>query len=131
MHKGHEVEERSEKVFKKVLDAAFRVHSELGPGLLESSYEECLFFELIESGLFVEKQKVLPLIYKTIKLEAGYRVDLLVENRVVVEVKSVDSLNDIHLAQVLTYLKLSGCRLGLLVNFIVLHLKSGIRRVIL
>lgn len=131
MHKGHEVEERSEKVFKKVLDAAFRVHSELGPGLLESSYEECLFFELIESGLFVEKQKVLPLIYKTIKLEAGYRVDLLVENRVVVEVKSVDSLNDIHLAQVLTYLKLSGCRLGLLVNFNVLHLKSGIRRVIL
>lgn len=131
MHKGHEVEERSEKVFKKVLDAAFHVHSELGPGLLESSYEECLFFELIESGLFVEKQKVLPLIYKTIKLEAGYRVDLLVENRVVVEVKSVDSLNDIHLAQVLTYLKLSGCRLGLLVNFNVLHLKSGIRRVIL
>ena len=131
MHKGHEVEERSEKVFKKVLDAAFRVHSELGPGLLESSYEECLFFELIESGLFVEKQKVLPLIYKTIKLEAGYRVDLLVENRVVVEVKSVDSLNDIHLAQVLTYLKLSGCRLGLLVNFNVLHLNSGIRRVIL
>lgn len=120
-----------EKVFKQVLDCAFFVHSALGPGLLESAYQECLYYELSELGLRVEKQKPLPLIYKEIKLEVGYRVDLLVENQVIVEIKSVDALNDVHLAQILTYMKLSDCKLGLLVNFNVKHLKDGIKRVIL
>jgi len=120
-----------EKVFKIVLDCSFKVHSELGPGLLESAYEECLFYELLQSGLNVEKQIPLPLVYKEIKLDAGYRVDLLVEKLVIIEIKSVEVLADIHMAQILTYMKLSGCKLGLLVNFNVLHLKDGIKRVIL
>lgn len=119
-----------EEVFKIVLDCSFQVHTGLGPGLLESSYEECLYYELLESGLFVEKQKALPLIYKEVKLDAGYRIDLLVERQVIVEIKSVESLADIHMAQILTYLKLSDCKLGLLVNFNVKHLKDGIKRVI-
>jgi GxxExxY protein len=120
-----------EEIFKKVLDAAFHVHTELGPGLLESTYEECLYYELRLMGLHVEKQKALPVVYKEVKLEAGYRIDLLVENCVVVELKSVESLTDVHFAQILTYLKLSGCKLGLLVNFNVRHLKDGIKRIIL
>ncbi len=120
-----------EKVFKEVLDASFKVHSALGPGLLESAYEECLYYELQKIGFNVVKQKPLPLIYEKVKLEIGYRVDILVENKVIVEIKSVESLADIHLAQILTYLKLSGCKLGLLVNFNVKHLKDGIKRVIL
>jgi len=119
-----------EEVFKKVLDCSFKVHTALGPGLLESAYEACLFYELRQSGLNVKKQLPLPLIYEEVKLDAGYRVDLLVEDKVIVEIKSVDSLADIHLAQILTYLKLSGCKLGLLVNFNVKHLKDGIKRVI-
>jgi len=119
-----------EKVFKSVLDCAFIVHTALGPGLLESAYEECLYYELLQSGLDVEKQMPLPLIYKEVKLSAGYRVDLFVENKVIVEVKSVETLNDIHMAQIITYLKLSGCKLGLLANFNVRHLKDGIKRVI-
>ncbi len=113
-----------------VLDSSFKVHTSLGPGLLESAYEECLYYELLQSGLSVEKQKPLPLIYKEIKLDAGYRVDLLVENKVIVEIKSVESLADIHMAQILTYLKLSGCKLGLLANFNVRHFIYGIKRVI-
>jgi len=120
-----------EEIFKKTLDCSFLVHSALGPGLLESAYEECLFYELKQSGLYVEKQIALPLVYKEVKLDAGYRIELLGEKKVIVEIKSVDSLADIHLAQVLTYLKLSGCKLGLLVNFNVRHLKDGIKRVIL
>ena len=120
-----------EIMFKKILDLCFQVHTELGPGLLESAYEECLFYELNKNGLFVERQKPLPLIYKEVKLEVGYRVDLLVAKEIIVEIKSVDALDDIHLAQILTYLKLSGCRLGFLVNFNVKHLKDGIKRVIL
>lgn len=120
-----------EEIFKKILDCSFKVHTALGPGLLESAYEECLCYELGKSGLNYEKQKPLPLVYEEVKLEAGYRVDILVENKIIVEIKSVDALADIHLAQILTYLKLSGCRLGLLVNFNVKHLKEGIRRVIL
>ena len=120
-----------EEVFKKVLDCSFQVHTALGPGLLESAYEECLFYELVNAGLKVEKQKPLPLVYKDVKLDAGYRVDLFVEKSVVVEIKSVEALADIHLAQILTYLKLSGCKLGLLVNFNVRHLKDGIKRVIM
>lgn len=120
-----------EKVFKNILDCSFQVHTALGPGLLESSYEECLNYELIQAGLKVKKQQPLPLIYKDIKLNIGYRVDLLVENSVIVEIKSVEALADIHLAQILTYMKLSECKLGLLVNFNVKHLKNGIKRVIL
>lgn len=119
-----------ENIFKRVLDCSFKVHTELGPGLLESAYEKCLFYELRKSGLYVEKQKVLPLVYQEIKLDAGYRIDLLVGEKVIVEIKSVDALADIHLAQILTYLKLSKCKLGLLVNFNVRHLKDGIKRVI-
>ena len=119
-----------EVIFKRVLDCAFEVHTALGPGLLESAYEECLYYELKKNGLDVSKQKPLPLVYKEIKLEAGYKVDLLVENRVIVEIKSVEALNEVYLAQILTYLKLSGCKLGLLVNFNVKHLKNGIKRVI-
>jgi GxxExxY protein len=120
-----------EAIFKNILDCAFKIHSALGPGLLESVYVECLSYELEESGFKIKKQIPLPLIYKNVKLEAGYRLDIMVEDSIVVEVKSIDALADIHLAQILTYLKLSGCRLGLLVNFNVEHLKQGIKRVVL
>jgi len=118
------------EISEKIIGCAIQVHRELGPGLLESSYQECLYFELLQSGLFVEKQKALPLVYKEVKLECGYRLDLIVENKVIIEVKSVEMLNDIHLAQVLTYLKLSECKLGLLMNFNVVLLKSGIKRIV-
>jgi GxxExxY protein len=121
----------SEEIFRIVLDCAFKIHTELGPGLLESSYEACLFYELSQKGLKVEKQKALPLIYNEIKLDIGYRVDLFVEEIIIVEIKSVEAFNEVHLAQILTYLKLSECKLGLLVNFNVKHLKDGIKRVIL
>jgi GxxExxY protein len=119
-----------EILFKKILDCAFIIHSDLGPGLLESAYEECLYYELQQNGLNVEKQKALPLIYKEIHLDAGYRIDLLVEKKIIVEIKSVEALTDVHIAQVLTYLKLSGCRLALLANFNVRHFKDGIKRLI-
>ena len=119
-----------EEVFKRVLDCSLKVNTALGPGLLESAYLECLYFELTQSGLMVEKQKPLPLMYRDVKLEAGYRIDLLVEGSVVVEIKSIEALCDIHMAQILTYLKLSKCRLGLLANFNVTHLKDGIKRII-
>ncbi len=118
------------EISEKIIGCAIQVHRELGPGLLESSYEECLYYELFQSGLFVEKQKPLPLIYKEVKLDCGYRIDLIVENKVIIEVKSVEALNDIHLAQVLTYLKLSKCKLGLLMNFNVLLVKDGIKRIV-
>ena len=124
-------EMNKEEVFKRILDCSFQVHNALGPGLLESAYEECLYYELIQNGLKVEKQKALPLVYKEVKLDTGYRIDLFVENCIIIEIKSVDSLSDIHLAQILTYLKLSNCNLGLLVNFNVRHLKDGIKRVVL
>jgi GxxExxY protein len=120
-----------EEIFRKVLDCAFEVHTNLGPGLLESVYEECFFLELQMAGLNVEKQKQLPLIYKGLKLESHLRIDILVENKIIIELKAVEELTDVHLAQTLTYLKLSGCKLGLLVNFNVTHLKNGIKRVIL
>jgi GxxExxY protein len=120
-----------EQLFKTLLDCSFRIHSALGPGLLESAYEECLFYELRIQGLSVKKQVPMPLIYNDIKLYTGYRVDLLLEECIIVEIKAVEALCDIHLAQILTYLKLSGCSLGLLVNFNVKHLKSGIRRIVL
>jgi len=113
-----------------ILNCSYKVHTSLGPGLLESAYEECLFYELNLLGIEVEKQKVLPLIYKEVRLDSGYRLDLLVEKRVVVEIKSVEILHEVHTAQVLTYLKLSNCKIGLLINFNVQSLKEGIKRLI-
>ncbi len=118
------------EISRIIVESALKVHKNLGPGLLESSYEECLFYELKKEGLLVEKQKPLPLIYEEVKLEIGYRVDLFIENKVIAEVKSVEALNEVHLAQVLTYLKLSGCKLGLLINFNVALIKNGIKRVV-
>lgn len=119
-----------DEISKIVFESALKVHKNLGPGLLESAYEECLFYELKKSKLLVEKQKPLPLIYEEVKLEIGYRIDILIENKFIVEIKSVEALNDVHLAQLLTYLKLSECKLGLLINFNVKYLKDGVRRVI-
>jgi GxxExxY protein len=116
---------------KIVIDAAINVHRELGPGLLESAYEHCLTYELIQREVDVKFQVPVPLIYKGIKLDCGYRLDLIIENKLIVEVKSVEALNDIHMAQMLTYLRLSNCKLGLLLNFNVILLKSGIKRVAL
>ncbi len=116
---------------REILDAAYKVHTALGPGLLESAYQTCLVYELEQKGLKVEVEKPLPLVYKEIKMEYGYRIDILVENRVVVELKTVDAFSDVHIAQVLTYLKLSGCKVGLLLNFYTKHLKDGIKRLIL
>jgi GxxExxY protein len=118
-------------VSQKAIGCAIAVHKALGPGLLESAYQECLYYELKKSALSVEKEKSLPLVYEEIKLDCGYRIDLLVEGKLIIEVKSVEALNDVHLAQVITYLKLSKCRIGLLINFNVVLLKNGIRRVIL
>ena len=117
------------EISKIIFDCALKIHKNLGPGLLESAYEECLFYELKKYGLNVEKQKALPLVYEEVKLEIGYRIDIIVENKVIIEVKSVEALNDVHLAQVLTYLKLSDCKLGMLINFNVAFIKNGIRRV--
>ena len=113
-----------------IIGCAMDIHKVLGPGLLESAYKECLYFKLIQSKLYVEKEKSMPLVYEKVKLDCGYRIDLLVENKIVIEVKSVDFLNNIHMAQTLTYMKLGHYRLGLLINFNVLRLKDGIKRVI-
>ena len=113
-----------------VIGHAIDVHSSLGPGLLESAYKECLFYKLVKAGLSVVKEKAMPLIFEEVKLECGYRIDLQVENKLVIEVKSCEALADIHLAQTLTYLKLGNYKLGLLINFNVLKLKDGIKRVI-
>jgi GxxExxY protein len=113
-----------------IIGCAMDIHKVLGPGLLESAYKECLHFKLIQNSLYVEKEKPMPLIYEKVKLDCGYRIDLLVENKIVIEVKSVDILNSIHLAQTLTYMKLGNYKLGLLINFNVVRLKDGIKRVI-
>ena len=115
---------------KIAVDCIFKVHKNLGPGLLESAYEECLFYELSKTELLIERQKPLPLYYETIKMEIGYRLDFLVENKLVIEVKAVEALNDVHKAQVITYLKLSGCKLALLANFNVVLIKEGIKRIV-
>jgi GxxExxY protein len=112
-----------------VFDCALKVHQSLGPGLLESAYEECLFYELKKTGLSAEKQKPLPLIYEEVKLDVGYRIDIIVENKLIIEIKSVEALNDVHFAQLLTYLKLTNCKLGLLINFNVSLIKNGVKRV--
>jgi GxxExxY protein len=119
------------QITEKIIGCAIEVHKQLGPGLLESAYEECLFYELINVGLNVKKQLALPLVYKEIKLDAGYRIDLMVENQVIVEIKSVDALAEIHKAQLMTYMKLSNIKIGLLMNFNVIRLKDGIVRWVL
>lgn len=118
------------EISKIVFESALKVHKALGPGLLESAYEECLFYELKKSSLKVEKQKTLPLIYEDVKLDVGYRIDIIIEDKFIVEIKSVETLNDVHLAQLLSYLKLSDCKLGLLINFNVKLLKEGVKRVV-
>lgn len=118
-------------VTESVIGAAIAVHKALGPGLLESAYEACLVYELTQRGLRIETQKPLPVIYREIKLECGYRIDLVVEEKVIVELKAIDSLAPIHEAQLLSYMKLLGCRVGLLINFNVKLLKDGIKRMVL
>ncbi len=119
------------KLTEQIIGAAIEVHRHLGPGLLESAYETCLVYELEKLGLKVERQKALPLVYKEIRLEQGYRIDLLVEDKIVVELKVVEHILPVHEAQVLSYLKLSGCKVGLLLNFQVKLLKNGIRRFVM
>jgi GxxExxY protein len=118
-------------ITQKIIGCAIEVHKNLGPGLLESAYEECLSFELIKAGLKIERQKSTPVVYKDIKLDCGYRIDILVENAVVIELKTVDEFNPVHEAQILTYLKFANKSIGLMINFNVTILKNGIRRFIL
>lgn len=130
MSTGTKIARDENELSRLILDAAFRVHSAVGPGLLESAYEACLAYELRAQGLKVLTQVPLPVIYREVKLDVGYRLDLLVEDLVVVEVKSVDAPAAIHHAQLLSYLKLSGYKLGILINFNTAHLKHGIKRVV-
>jgi GxxExxY protein len=117
------------EITERIIGCGIKVHIALGPGLLESAYETCLYYELLKSGLFVERQKPIPLIYEGVKMECGYRADLIVERSIIAEVKSVETLNEIHLMQTVTHLKLANYKLGLLINFNVVRLKDGIRRI--
>jgi len=119
------------QITHEILDSAYKIHSALGPGLLESSYRACLVYELRKKGFKVEEEKPLPLIYEEVKLECGYRIDILVEEKVVIELKNVEAFTDVHTAQVLTYLRLSGKHIGLLLNFYTKSLKNGIKRLVL
>jgi len=112
-----------------VIGLAIEVHNALGPGLLESAYKECLYYKITKAGLFAEKEKIMPLIFEDIKLDCGYRIDILVGNKLVLELKSVEALNDVHLAQTLTYMKLGNYKLGLLMNFNVIRLRDGLKRI--
>jgi len=123
--------ERLNKISYDIIGCSYKVHSALGPGLLESTYEACLAYELKKTNYKVEIQKPLPVIYESVKLEVGYRIDIMVENSVIVELKSVEAINDVHIAQILTYMKLSHTKLGLLINFNVKDLKKGINRFVL
>lgn len=123
--------ELENRITEDIIGKAIEVHRALGPGLLESAYQECLFYELIKFGYKVEKELALPIVYKEIKLDHGYRIDLLVDRKVVVEIKVVDALLDIHKAQILTYMKLGSYRVGLLINFNVTLLKTGIKRFVM
>ena len=124
------MKEHLNEITEQIIGAALAVHRALGPGLLESAYEACLVHELAERGLTVERQKTLPVVYRGVHVDCGYRIDLLVEELVVVELKAVTKLDPIHEAQLLSYLKLSGCHVGLLINFNVQMLKQGIRRMV-
>jgi GxxExxY protein len=116
------------QITEKIIGCAIEVHKILGPGLFESAYEECLVYELINAGLHIERQKVIPVIYKEIKIDYGYRIDILVENKVIIELKSVDTFKPVHEAQILTYMKFTNINIGLLINFNVTLLKNGIKR---
>ena len=118
------------QISRIVIGLAIEVHKALGPGLLESAYQECLYYKIKQAGLVVHKEKPMPLIFVEVRLECGYRIDLLVDNKLVIELKSVESLNDVHLAQTLTYMKLGNYKLGLLINFNVSLFSKGIKRVI-
>jgi GxxExxY protein len=121
-----------ERIAKTVLDVAFEVHSHLGPGLLEGVYQTCLMYELKERGIFAESEKPLPVIYKGVRIDCGYRVDILVErDKLIIKNKSVKEINDIYMAQILSYMRLSGILLGFLFNFNVRSFKNGVRRVVL
>ena len=126
-----EVDPALDEIASKVVDAAFKVHSKLGPGLLENAYEACLAYEITQKGLRIEQQKPLPLVYESVKLNVGFRIDLLVEDRLIVEIKAVDSFAPIHEAQVLTYLRLMDQPLALLINFNTRFIKNGLRRIVL
>ena len=115
---------------KTIIGCAIEVHKQLGPGLLESAYQNCLSYELNKIGLSIQTEKAMPIVYKEIKLNHGYRIDILVQNRIVIEVKTVEAINEIHEAQILTYLRLGGYPLGLIINFHTTMLKNGIRRFI-
>jgi len=127
---NNESRNKLDAITYKIIGLAIEVHRQLGPGLLESAYQECLFYEIVNSGLNVEKQKVLPIVYKDIKLDHGYRIDLLIENKIVIELKTVEAFTDVHFAQILTYLKLGNYPLGLLINFDSKILKNNIKRFI-
>ena len=115
---------------KIIVNACFQVHNELGPGLFESVYEECLYYELVHQGLKVIRQQELPVIYKSIKMEIGFRADLIVENKVIIEIKSQEAIAPVHHKQILTYLRLTNLKLGLLVNFNEALIKDGIQRIV-
>lgn len=120
----------SDELTERIIGCAMTVHRRLGPGLLESVYEECLAHGLAKNDIFVERQKPMRVVYDEIELDAGYRVDLLIDGRIIVELKAVEQLNDVHLAQIMTYLRLANCRFGLLINFNVTLLKYGVKRVV-
>ena len=122
--------QRKNSIREKIIGAAIEVHRALGPGLLESAYEECLCYELEQAGLFIERQVPLPVVYKEVLLDCGYRLDVIVENSVIVELKTVEALKPIHEAQLLTYLKMTNKQIGLLINFNVPALKDGIKRIV-
>ncbi len=124
------IPQHTEDIAKIILDAAYQVHSALGPGLLESVYETCMVYELNYRNIDVKSQVILPVFYKGIEIESGYRLDMLVDECIVVEIKSSDGINPVHCSQLLTYLKLTNKRLGLLLNFNVIHLRDGIKRII-
>jgi GxxExxY protein len=118
------------EVTEQIIRAAIKVHKTLGPGFLESVYESCLYFEILQSGLFVERQKPIPVVYAEVKLDCGYRADLVIERKVIVEIKSVEALNEIHRMQTITHLRLLYLSVGLLINFNVVRLSTGLRRVV-
>ncbi|MEI6457123.1 MAG: GxxExxY protein [bacterium] len=120
-----------ESVSNGIISAAIEVHRSLGPGMLESAYEECMVYELLSRGLIIERQKPVPVIYKEIKLDCGYRLDLLVNKSVIIELKSIDAIAPVHVAQILTYMRFSGIKTGLLINFNVTLLKNGLKRYVL
>lgn len=119
-----------QELSRKVLDLSFKIHTAIGPGLLEAPYKECLHYEISKSGLYVEKEKPLPFIYEQIRMDCGYRSDLIVENKIIIEVKSVEAISALHKAALLTYLRITKLKLGLLLNFNTVHLKDGIKRMV-